>query len=81
MKTIVIGTKAQADKIIVESLFKPVNGHTLRAMRYDMGKYKAKPDMPYVGSMLNVADDIYAMYVARGKDSDGPYCKMMCVTV
>jgi hypothetical protein len=31
--------------------------------------------------MLTVDDDIYAMYVARGKDSDGPYCKMMCVTV
>lgn len=75
-----IGTKAQADRLIVASLFKPVNGHTLRSMKYSCGKYKADPDTPYIGRDVEVDDSVYALYTVRGRDSDGPYVRIMCVT-
>ncbi len=36
MKTLLIGTKSQADRILVDSLFSP--GGTLTPERYDMGQ-------------------------------------------
>jgi hypothetical protein len=75
-----IGTKAQADKLIVESLFKPENGRTLRAIKYSSGKYKADPQTPYIGREVEVDESVRALYTVRGKDSDGAYVRIMCVT-
>lgn len=78
MKTLKIGTKSQADKLVVESLFKPVNGKTLSVGRFDMGKYKPGS---YVGREITTCpDDVYAIYAASGRDSDGHYVKLMCVS-
>jgi hypothetical protein len=38
MKTLKIGTKTQANKILLDSLFNPVNGKTLNRMKYCNGK-------------------------------------------
>ena len=77
MKMLKIGTKAQADKLVVESLFKPVNGHTLDVRKYDCGKYD--PSKSYIGRDVEVSDDVYALYVNKGRDSYGPYATVMCV--
>lgn len=78
MKTLKIGTKSQADKLLVASLFTPINGKTLNVGRYDMGKYKPGS---YVGRELtNCPDDVLAVYAASGRDSDGAYVKLMCVS-
>ena len=79
MKTIRIVTKAQANKVLVESLFKPVNGRTLNDMKYDGGKYKINPDVPYIGREVEVSDNIHALYIVRRKDAAGPYVQIRCI--
>ena len=79
MKTIRIVTKAQANKVLVESLFKPVNGRTLNDMKYDGGKYKINPDVPYIGREVEVSDNIHALYAVRRKDADGHYVQLRCI--
>ncbi len=77
MKKLTIGTKAQADKVLVNSLFQPVSGRTLNTMKYDGGKYK--PDQSYVGREVEVSDTVHALYVVKRRDSDGAYAQVMCV--
>ena len=79
MKKIRIGTKAQADKVLVASLFKPVDGKTLNDMKYDGGKYKSNPDVPYIGREVEVSDNIHALYAVRRKDAEGPYVQIRCI--
>jgi hypothetical protein len=71
MKTLLIGTKRQADKILVESLFNP--GGTLTPSRYDLGKYKPDPEKPFVGRSIEVSDNVSALWTEKRRDSDGPY--------
>jgi len=77
MKKLRIGTKAQADMLITQSLFVPVNGKTLSIERYSSGKYAPGK---YVGKEIEVSNNVHALYAARGRDSDGPYVRIMCVT-
>ena len=79
MKQLTIRTKGAADRVMVSSLFKPVNGRTLRDMKYDGGKYKVDPDIPYIGRTVEVGDNIHALYVVRRKDSDGTYVQIRCI--
>lgn len=76
MKQLEIGTKAQADKALTESLFKPVNGKTLRRMRYDMGKYGSNMK----GKTVQVSDDVMALWTEKRKDAHGPYWAAFCLT-
>jgi len=71
-------SKAQADKILVNSLFQPVNGKTLSRMKYCNGKYK--PGV-YIGREIECAsDDVKAIYPQSGRDSEGAYVHLMCIT-
>jgi hypothetical protein len=74
-KLIKIGTKSQADSVLVESLFKA--GETLQTMRFDMGKYKAYVSL--IGREVQCSDDVYAIYQVSRRDGDGPYRALMCV--
>ena len=75
MKTLKVGTKSQADGILIDSLFKA--GGTLQAMRLDMGKYKA--DVSLIGREVQCSDDVHAIYQVSKRDSDGPYRALMCI--
>jgi len=73
-----IVTKAQADKVLVDSLFNPVNGQTLRVEKYDCAKYRA--DRNFIGREIdNASNRIKAIYPVRRRDSDGAYVQLMCV--
>ena len=75
-ETLVIGSKAQADKVLVESLFKPVNGQTLKRERYDMGKYAHN----LKGKTVEVIGGTVALWMERRKDSHGPYWALFCLS-
>jgi len=77
MKTLKIGTKTQANKILLDSLFNPVNGKTLNRMKYCNGKYKPGS---YIGRELEVSDGVHALFTESRKDSDGHYVRIMCIT-
>ena len=77
MKTLKIVTKSQADKILVNSLFAPVNGKTLNRGRYDSGKYAVKD---FIGREVNNApDSVFAIYPVKRKDSHGAYVALYCI--
>lgn len=78
MKKLTIGTKRQADDVLVNSLFKPVNGKTLSVMKYDGGKYKAGTS--FIGRVVETSDDVHALYVVQRRDAHGAYQQIMCVT-
>ena len=77
MKTLKVISKAKADQILVNSLFEPVNGKTLNRMRYSSGKYAPGS---YIGREIEVSDDVHALYQSKGRDADGPYVRIMCIT-
>lgn len=77
MKLIKIGTKAEANRTLVESLFSPVNGRTLRKERFDSGKYKA--DGAYVGREVEAPERVHAIWAEKRKDSDGAYACLFCL--
>jgi hypothetical protein len=79
MKTLQITSKSKADKILIDSLFNPVNGKTLSVIKFDGGKYKVKPDKPYIGREVECDESIHAIYPVRRKDSDGGYIALHCV--
>lgn len=76
-KTLVIGTKVNAEKLMVESLFRPINGQTLKRARYDMGKYAHS----HIGKTVEVIDGTVALWTERRKDSHGPYWALFCLSV
>ena len=81
MKEITITTKARAMSILLDSLFKPVNEHTLRPMPYCAGKYVWHGSQShYVGKTEQVHDGVHALWVERRVDRDGPYAVLMCLT-
>lgn len=75
-KAIVIGTKSQAESKLVESLFKPVNGQTLKRERYDMGKYAHN----HQGKTVEVGANIVALWMESRKDAHGPYWALFCLS-
>lgn len=75
----VIITKKQADEMLVNSLFKPVNGKTLSIMKYDCGKYKGTPK-EFIGKYAQPTINTYAIYPISRKDKDGRYTQLMCLT-
>lgn len=75
MRTLKVGTKAQADSVLVNSLFNA--GETLQIMRFDMGKYKA--DVSLIGREVQASGDVYAIYQVSRRDREGPYRALMCV--
>lgn len=77
MKTIQIVSKASANKILVNSLFNPVNGKTLNKMRWCTGKYK--PGSFPVGKNVDVAETTHAVWSESRSDSDGPYTALFCI--
>ena len=79
MKKLTIGTKRQADAVLVDSLFRPVNGRTLSDMKFDGGKYSVTPATPYKGREVEVDDRIHALYTVRRADADGVYVQIRCV--
>lgn len=79
MKTIEITTKGKANRMLVDSLFKPVNGGTLVASRYDGGKYRAEASL--IGRKLeNCPDDVFAVWSEIRWDIDGPYRALFCLS-
>lgn len=75
-----IVTKKQADDILVNSLFKPVNGRTLNIRKFDSGKYKwTGKAKDYVGTEVTDISGVHAVYPERRVDKDGPYCQLMCI--
>lgn len=54
MKKVFITTKRQADKLVVESLFKPYNGKTLSIGRYDNPELSALPKAIRLNDLLGV---------------------------
>ncbi len=77
-KKIQVMTKTAANKVLVSSLFKPVNGRTLTPERLDLGKYKV--DQPYLGREVEVPESVYAVWMERRRDSDGPYMAAFCLS-
>ena len=68
-------TKRQFNAAVLDSLFNPVEGHSLAAMpkeRFDLGKYK-----PGTAAGHPVPDHMHGsvliVWVERRRDSDGPY--------
>ena len=75
-KQMIIGTKAQAKKLQVESLFKPVNGRTLSVSRWDMGAYNNN----LRGREIEVPAHVSALWTEKRKDKDGEYFALFCLT-
>lgn len=73
-------SKREANKILTESLFKPVNGKTLSIGKFDSGKYQWHGSQNhYIGRDVQGIDGIHAVYIERRTDSDGPYGQLMCI--
>lgn len=74
-----IVSKSQADKILVESLFRP--GGTLNVEKFDNGKYKWYGSAKhYIGKDVPDLKNVHAVYVERRQDASGPYAQLMCIT-
>lgn len=78
MKKIQITSKAKAIKAQVESLFSPVNGGTLSAVKYCNGKYK--PTSFPIGHEIEVSDSVQAIWKESRRDADGAYCVLYCMS-
>jgi len=74
MKTLQITTKRKADSLLLDSLFKPVNGHTLDKIKWCTGKYSRS----LLGEEIEVSDHVHAVWSERRKNADGPYYTLYC---
>ena len=73
-------SKKEANSILTNSLFKPVNGKTLSIGKFDSGKYKWHGSQKhYIGREVHDIERVHAVYVERRTDSDGPYAQIMCI--
>lgn len=69
-------TKREADKAIIESVFRP--GGTLACLRkdrFDRGKYKET----VIGKDHPVRDGIRLLWAERRRDSNGSYFALFCL--
>jgi hypothetical protein len=71
-------TKAQARNIMLDSLFRPINGRTLVAKKFDSGKYRV--DQSYIGRVVKDLPGVHAVYPVRRRDGDGAYGQLMCLS-
>lgn len=71
-------TKRQADRLLVEGLFKP--GGTPRVGNYDMGKYKAPPK-ELIGREVADIEGVLAVFPVRQRDGWGPYTSLKSLTL
>jgi hypothetical protein len=76
MKKIAIITKSQANKMLIDSLFQ--KGGTLNKVRLCMGKYSA--DKSVIGKMVDVAENVVAVFPETRKDVNGNYLAIFCLT-
>ena len=75
--TLKIGTRRQATRASLNSLFRPVNGKTAtHKTRYDRGKYACNLH----GRTLDVPEHVAALWTERRTDRDGPYWALYCLT-
>ena len=73
-------TKSAANKILVNSLFTPINGHTLSIAKFDNGKYEWKGSAKaYLGLETPECKGVHAVYVERRTNIDGAYAQLMCI--
>ena len=73
-------SKREADKVLTQSLFTPVNGKTLSIGKFDGGKYQWHGTAKhYIGRDVPDIRGVHAVYMVRRVDSDGPYGQLMCV--
>ena len=73
-------SKSKAEKLIVNSLFNPVNGHTLNKGKFDNGHYKwTGKAKDYANREVTDVNGVHAVYVECRKDSEGNYAQLMCV--
>ena len=73
----IIISKRQADKILVDSLFQ--GPKTLTVGKWDNGKYAESG----IGKEIDISrfsDNIIAIYSQRKRDKDGPYYALMCLS-
>ena len=71
-----IVTKREADKILVDSLFR--GGRTLMTEKFDNGKYRV--DQSYIGRDVHDLPGVHAVYAERRRDADGPYIRLMSIS-
>ena len=75
-----IVSKKEANDILVNSLFNPVNGKTLREGKFCTGKYTWTGSQKYyIGKEVVDIPGVHAVYVVRRQDSDGPYAQMRSI--
>ena len=75
-----IVSKREADKILVNSLFQPINGKTLSRGVFDAGKYAwTGKASDYAGKEVIDIKGVHAVYVERRVDSDGPYAALLSI--
>lgn len=73
-KTIEITTKKRAESALIDSLFKPINGHTLVKSKWCAGKYANSGK----GREIEVTEDVQAVWGERRSDRDGAYYTLYC---
>ena len=74
-------TKSAANKVLVNSLFEPINGKTLSVSKFDSGKYEWKGNAKaYLGKEVPTLRGVHAVYVERRTDRNGAYAQIMCVS-
>jgi hypothetical protein len=79
MKKLKIITRRQALSRLADSLFR--SGGTLSPFPLDTGKYKwYGSESSYIGREVDASDSVDCVYVERRQDSDGVYCRVMCMT-
>ena len=72
--------KTEADRILTDSLFNPVNGKTLKVMKFDGAKLEWHGSLKaYIGRDVPDIRGIHAVYCVRRQDSDGAYAQLMCI--
>ena len=77
-------SKRDADKMVVDSLFNPVSGHTLcyGELPFCTGKYEKTPtEMAKVGLEVVDIPGVVAVYGARRSDSWGPYTQLRSIKI
>ena len=79
-KSIKITSKRDAMRQSLNTLFAGPKTAT-RVWPYCTGKYKWHGSAAhYIGQVLEVSDDVVAVWVERRTDTHGAYAKMMCLS-
>ena len=76
MAHLTVISKREAMRMQVDSLFTPVNGGTLSVEKLCTGKYNESIKT----RILDVSDDVHAVWAERRADKHGPYYTLQCLT-